>query len=141
MSTEFEVGVAEAQVNQELLNRNNYLARRVDDLVSQLQQKANELEDARRNHKQDIRIIGERLIEVANDRDLCSDYDDVVDDVNERLYVKLPVRERDFAVSVTIIVKVRDEDEARREVSHFLEQENSLDGYSFSIDAIERDDS
>jgi hypothetical protein len=71
-----------------------------------------------------IRIIGERLIRESNDRGWCSEFDEIIDDVNASLPgpFALPTRERDFVVSwteqytVTVrrsaTVTARDEDSA-----------------------------
>lgn len=48
-----------------------------------------------------IRIIGERLIQESNDRNWCSEFDQIIDDVNSSLPAPflLPVREREYNVS------------------------------------------
>lgn len=50
-----------------------------------------------------IGIIGERLLEEAEKRGWCSEFDEIIDEVNAKLPApfQLPVRERDFNVSWT----------------------------------------
>lgn len=50
-----------------------------------------------------ISAIGERLITESNDRDWCSEFDEIIDDVNGNLpgWLQLPTRERDYTVSWT----------------------------------------
>lgn len=50
-----------------------------------------------------IRIIGERLIQESNDRDWCSEFDQIIDDVNSALpgWLQLPTREREYEVAWT----------------------------------------
>lgn len=78
-------------------------------------------EAARQRHYADIALISEKLIEEANDRGWCAEYDTVVDELNEELNVKIDVREREFtvevAVTLTIRVSARDADSAREAAS------------------------
>lgn len=65
------------------------------------------LRQAHANHELDIERIGERLIEEANSREWCSVYDEVVADLNRRLNVELPTREREYTVEVDVSGTVR----------------------------------
>lgn len=55
--------------------------------------------DARRA----LQIIGERLIQESNERSWCSEFDEIIDDVNSQLpgWLQLPVREREYEVTWT----------------------------------------
>ena len=74
--------------------------------------------NSRRNHQSDIKIIGEALIEEADNRGWCDDYDKFVNSLNSRLSVGLEERNHDYEVTATFIVTVsttinaRDEDDA-----------------------------
>lgn len=57
-------------------------------------------------HSRDIALIGGVLQEEAENRDWCSDYDDIVDRLNSDLHVELPVRETEHEVEVTGTVTV-----------------------------------
>lgn len=57
-------------------------------------------ENAKR-HRSDIDEIGTRLIHEADERGWCGLYDEVIKDLNTRLYVELPQRERTIKVRVT----------------------------------------
>lgn len=50
-----------------------------------------------------IQIIGDRLIQESEDRQWCSEFDEIIDDVNRALpgWLQLPVREREYEVSWT----------------------------------------
>jgi hypothetical protein len=61
---------------------------------------------ARRKHEQDIEIIGEVLIEESRRRSWCSEYDTIVNGLNQRLTVELPIREQDYDVTVTGYIRV-----------------------------------
>jgi hypothetical protein len=73
-------------------------------------------EQAVGQHRADVAVIGERLLEEAQERGWCSDYDTIVDQLNKQLSVELPVRELDHEVEadirVTIRVKARGESDA-----------------------------
>lgn len=59
---------------------------------------------ARSRHREDIEMIGTRLIEEAEDRGWCEVYDEVISDLNDKLYMKLEERTRDFVVEVQALV-------------------------------------
>jgi hypothetical protein len=63
--------------------------------------------DAEARHRKDIATIGEDLIEVADRRGWCSDYDDFVEGLNGRLTVSLPERQQDYEVEVEITYRRR----------------------------------
>lgn len=101
---------------------------RITDLIREKTAVECDLEDAKRatqqaqiRHENDIATIGEALLEEAERRGWCSDFDEFVSDVNEKLYASLPRRIKDFDVYVEVIARVRvsvsaaDEDEARSE--------------------------
>lgn len=81
-----------------------------------------QLDRALSAHRADIATIGESLISEANDREWCSEYDEIVDKINRSLTVELPLREREHTVTVTVTLEItvmaRDEDHA-----HTLAQE------------------
>ena len=60
-----------------------------------------ELADARNKHIKDIEIIGEALLREAERRNWCSEYDEVVDNINARLSVPLPERNQERSYTVT----------------------------------------
>lgn len=85
---------------------------------------------ARKRHRDDIELIGERLMHEANERDWCSIYDDVIEDLNQKLYIELPVRLRTYTVrvvaAVTFEVEVEDqpnETEAREVARDWIESD------------------
>ena len=61
---------------------------------------------AHQQHRDDIALIGDRLIREADDRDFCTEYDTVVDELNCSLRVELPLREHDFTVTTTIELRL-----------------------------------
>jgi hypothetical protein len=58
-------------------------------------------------HRADIAAIGECLLEEAQNRRWCGEYDTVIDKLNSRLAVELPVRELVHEVEADIRVTVR----------------------------------
>jgi hypothetical protein len=65
-----------------------------------------ETQEARRKHEEDIRTIGEALIEEATNRDWCSEYDTVVNDMNGSLNIELPLRQTEVTVSLRVMYDV-----------------------------------
>lgn len=65
------------------------------------------VEDAEQKHRDDVERIGRWLIEEAQRREWCPDYDRLVEDVNERLNVTLPIRLRHGTVLWTEVLTVR----------------------------------
>jgi uncharacterized protein YdiU (UPF0061 family) len=64
------------------------------------------LRNARERHATDILTIGQKLIEEANDRDWCEEYDTIVEELNGDLHITLPVREREFTVEVSVVLTI-----------------------------------
>lgn len=56
-------------------------------------------------HERDIRIIGEALIQEAEDRDWCSAYDDFVEELNRSLTIELKTREKEYEVEIEVTQK------------------------------------
>lgn len=57
-------------------------------------------------HVADIERIGARLIEESGERGWCSEFDDIIEEMNVDLNCPLPVRQNDFELSVTFTVTV-----------------------------------
>lgn len=60
-------------------------------------------DEARQQAQNAIAKIGERLIQESNDRSWCSEFDQIIDDVNSDLpgWLQLPEREREYEVTWT----------------------------------------
>lgn len=91
------------------------------------------IERAEQAHRDDISLIGESLQQEAANRSWCSEYDEVVQTINQRLTVELPTRERDYDVTViarvTIRVQATDEDSARNAAAEIASNlESRVDG-------------
>ena len=100
--------------------------RETERLRSTISELRRELADAHEVHRQDVTRIGEALLREAEQRHWCQDYDDVVEELNQRLTVALPGRARawdvSFDVRVTIRVeRARDEDQARERAGDIAE--------------------
>jgi hypothetical protein len=94
------------------------LRRETERLRSTITELRQELADAQEVHREDVSRIGEVLLREAKQREWCQDYDDVVEELNQRLTVALPGRARawdvSFDVRVTVgVERARDEGEAR----------------------------
>ena len=99
--------------NKSLIEHSEMLRTRINELEADAAQfitrnaHENQVHVLRRNHESDIATIGARLIAEANDRDWCSVYDAVVEDLNENLTIELPAREIDLEIWVTYSVRFR----------------------------------
>ena len=62
--------------------------------------------NARTNHRNDIKMIGEALIAEADSRGWCDDYDKFVDGLNSKLNIALETRDQEYEVSATFLLKV-----------------------------------
>jgi len=88
--------------------------------------------NSRTNHRNDIKMISDALIEEANERDWCDMYDKFVSRLNSQLIVDLEEREREYEVQATFIItvsttiKARDEDDAN-------DQAGDMDLSSFDV--------
>ncbi len=61
-------------------------------------------EDLRRKYAEDMSIISERLIMEAESRGWCSEFDEIIEEVNNKLQGPFPLdtREKDIEVEVTV---------------------------------------
>jgi hypothetical protein len=86
-----------------------------------------QLAAAEQAHHDDVAAIGSRLLAEAEDRGWCEEYDDVVDSLNARLRVELPLRVRAWEASFDLRVSVRierarNEDDARAQAATIADQ-------------------
>lgn len=105
--------------------------RRERDLLSErVAELARERDTARSHHSADISKIGERLIEEAESRSWCGEYDEIVNDLNTELNIELPLRRRSYIVTMDVTVRVYktveavDEDEAYEIASEEIRSED-----------------
>lgn len=121
-------------------------ATRLSDLVNrhvQVRQNLSaQLTEALRKHAEDMETIGEALIEEAEARGWCSEYDDVISNLNDKLNGELPLRYQErmlvFTVRVPVRIRPGDEDEAVDDARQKLEAvDGNLDymSESESVDA------
>jgi hypothetical protein len=66
-----------------------------------------EAEQLLREHHADIKKIGDAMIEYADHHEWCEEYDQAVEDLNEKLSVKLRQREREYGVEVKVTYRPR----------------------------------
>ena len=59
-----------------------------------------------RQHREDINTIGAALIEQADRREWCGEFDDLVEETNRRLHIDLPTRSRSYRIEVPVTVTV-----------------------------------
>lgn len=96
----------------------------------------------RQQWDEDIKLIGERLIKEANDRGFCSEFDDVIDDLNSKLRVELPTRRKEYVVTQvvkitrSITVYAKDEEEALDDLSS-IDNVRDLDRGGWTVDDID----
>lgn len=96
-------------------DRQQWLQNRINDLVAALNTEHSKYQNAlsfsstrRSNHENDIRIIGESLIAEAEARRWCADFDRWVEKINNQLHIELPTREREYSVTATYTVTIRE---------------------------------
>jgi hypothetical protein len=104
-------------------------------------------DEAKEQARRAISIIGERLIQESNDRDWCSEFDNIIETVNGQLpsWLELPVRKREYEVTwseeytITVhrsaTVTARDEQDA----IDIVEDWDEADSYEIS-EAVNRGD-
>lgn len=135
----------EAQARQCAEQRDQVTANK-DRLIAEYDQRLSSitgtLDQARLNHRRDIELIGETLLEQAERRDWCGEYDQVVDGLNRRLNIDLPTRDRDYDVRVvvTITVNASSEDRASDQVDseiRRLRDRGEVNISDWDIDRIE----
>ena len=91
-------------------------------------------------HHKDIQTIGEALIEMAEDKDWCSEYDEFINELNGNLYVELPSRRRNYDVTIKVkrevyaYVTVQVEATSEEDAQEIVEE----DTYSY-LDDLPRD--
>ena len=81
-----------------------------DETIARLQR---EISEAKQTHEKDIATIGEVLRAEAERRSWCSEYDEIVDDLNPQITVKIEERTREMEAYVDVTVRVRIEQTLR----------------------------
>jgi hypothetical protein len=71
---------------------------------SQIRELEGRLSEAARRHANDVKLIGDAMIEQANEHGWCAEYDKWVDALNRTLYIELPRRVTDFTADITVTV-------------------------------------
>jgi len=97
------VGSASFSIRNVLLNLIGE-AREVERAFAERDEWRNKYETSAINHGHDIAVIRNRLVEEAEKRDWCSEFDDIIEDVNRQLNVEMDPRERDFYLTVSFTV-------------------------------------
>lgn len=107
---------------------------------------ADRAREERERHRADIARISDALIEQADRRGWCSDYDDFVETLNEDLHVPLEVRTKEFEVEARVVfytrvtVEARDAEEAESKVnddnSIVLDELDTYDPDSISVTSV-----
>lgn len=133
------LGLSPAQAEEQ--REVSALRAQVQALHTALDERGFELAGARQAHRSDVAMIGQALLKEAKDRGWCSEYDDVVTELNRSLSISLPERMRDYTVHVSLTItlttiRARDEDSARQRaecIVRRLEREvDQMEGISTS---------
>lgn len=80
--------------------------RTLADLTAQVATVREQKRAAEQAHENDIALIGERLQAEAEQRNWCSEYDDVVEGLNRSLTKPLPVRSRTYTGNVSGYIRI-----------------------------------
>ncbi|GIF01088.1 hypothetical protein [Paractinoplanes rishiriensis] len=88
--------------------------------------------DAQRRHREDVELIGEKLLKEAEDRGWCKEFDEVIGALNAGLHIELATRDRDFTVTATVELRLTvtavSEDDARDQAADLVrDAERELD--------------
>jgi hypothetical protein len=75
----------------------------------------NSLAERTRMHESDIETISDKLIDEAESRSWCGEYDEIVDSLNANLNVELRQRTKEYEVTVDVVVRVTKTVEATSE--------------------------
>ena len=114
----FDGDASHVQQENDLLRPYEHVRAERDAVKARLDAATQSVERVQAWYDRDIEIIFERLIEEAENRNWCSEYDSIVDDLDRRTHAYLPRRANDFTVTysvpvtVTISVTARDADAA-----------------------------
>lgn len=99
----------------------------INKLNDELAQERANITTAVQEHLEDISLIGKKLLELADDHDWCSTYDEEVAELNESLNIELPVRRKMFTAAYTLEVEFEcapgEEDDIAVEVARTLAYE------------------
>lgn len=126
------------------------LSAQVTGLRAEVDQLMSHLRSSRERHQRDITLIGTALMEEAERRDWCGEYDEVVEDLNHKLSVELPTRTREYTVTYTLTVTVgvtaQNEDQAVEEARGTMDSiesriDNNYAGTYCNIDGYEVEES
>lgn len=91
-----------------------------------------EVRVARQAHIDDIQSIGERLIAESKSRSWCSEYDQIISELNRTLNISLPDREQDVEVTVSGTITVP------FSVSVTVSRTSDMDDDDVETDALEQ---
>lgn len=131
-----------AEQLQQLTEQRNALQVSLDSALNNLTDTRADVERFRnllaaraQEHRDDVALIGSQLIESVVDTGDEGIYDTLVDNVNYRLNVALPLRRRRYGVKinveVTLGVEADSEDDARDEAASDMSRiESTIDNYS-----------
>lgn len=127
-----------AQQITDLEIRNTTQRERIEALVNELTVARQDTQRANERHESDIEKIGEALIDEANSRGWCDEYDTFVNRLNSDLHVELPHRASEYTVTYTYEVTVyqtvsaRNSDEARDMVEDDISWSRALSGTAWT---------
>lgn len=112
----------------------------VTELVSYIKKLRRERSTSQTEHAQDIELIGEMAIQMADDLGWCDKYDEFVDGLNNKLHIKLPTREKEYEARVRVTVylsatvNASSESDAEEKISEMFDKyEIVYDGSDFEI--------
>lgn len=78
----------------------------INRLRTELAEALGAVAEAKARHEADIEQISETLIEEANRREWCGEYDEIVDRLNDHLHIQLQDREQEVTVVMDVVVRV-----------------------------------
>lgn len=148
-----------ARLNTEVGEVHDLLTAQIERLQAEVARQTQRADDAETAHQHDIEVIGRTLIDEADNRDWCDEYDRVINNLNGSLRKELPLRSKSWTVTVKVsyvtdfTVEATSREQAEdiisgaelnrtwRVTSPFLDDAISQDGtYGHDIDILITDD-
>lgn len=109
----------------------------VNPLQSEVDRLLGQLRMARNNHASDINTIGERLIELAEAKGWCSDYDEEIEKLNNDLCVPLPTRSHEYIATFTVTVSFESNDANAADIMGDIQRDLEYRDFVAQVDISE----
>lgn len=132
LSSELEAVKAKLAETESLLMSQGESVSRQRSTIEMLRR---EVDTVKECHRADIELISQHLLDEAEDRDWCEQFDDFVESINRKLHIELTPRatehDVEFVLRFTVQVTARDMEEATEQAWEFAKR---VERYADGID-------